>query len=95
MTKFINYTKDRFIDRDLNELVRIEEMLKAVSLRKLTLKTSLSHACNAERRSRKNLAGSVERGAFAAGLKNPLKEKLYQDTLPTHKKQPIKYKRLP
>ena len=87
MTKFINYTKDRFIDRDLNELVRIEDMLRPYPEEVDLDNISMMHVMLKEEQ--KNLRGSVENGAFAADLKNPLKEKLYQDTLPSHKQQPL------
>ena len=82
--------KDRFIDRELNELVRIEKMMEPFPAEVDYNNISIEHVMLKEEQ--KRLRGHVERGAFSQGLPNPLEGELYLATKSTSKQQPMSTK---
>tara|TARA_R110002096_G_scaffold416576_2_gene619343 strand:+ start:165631 stop:166092 length:462 start_codon:yes stop_codon:yes gene_type:complete len=82
ITKFVNYTNDRIINRDLNELDRIEKMLKPYPDKIDYNNINLAHVMLKEEQKRLQ-----ERTAGFKDRQKPLKEKPKLDTQLAEEKQ--------
>lgn len=83
MTDYINYTNDRFLDRDLNELARIENKLNSLPSKPTSLDMEAGMIMLKDEQG--ILRRQIERKVIHHRLENPLESKKYLDSI----KQPM------